>query len=256
LRGDPWRSRPRRGDPLRRLRRRGRAHGGGRLSEHQRLLAELCSKLGDETGVGALTQQPLELRAIVFCRADAVEDDVADQPAPAALDHAVLDIDFAPVAALDDRHHPGLVTHAGLTAPAHHHAFHGVDRSGEPGDQPALEQLGEHASELVALGGRPRVPLAVERGRRRATDVGDARHQVLDARDLLEWLRADGRVVQHRVDRPEELAQALGRRAGKDRRCGRQDAYAGHGRGEQTAGTPREVHIYNIGRRAPPRIQR
>jgi len=131
--------------------------------------------------------------------------------------------------------------------PADHHAADRAHGSGEPGDQAALEQLGEQASELVSLGGRPRVPLALERRGGGPADVGDLRHEVLDAGDFLERRGAGGRVVDDDVDRAEEVAQTVRRRPGKRGRPGQQQAHACHGGGEQTSGTPREVHMSNIG---------
>jgi len=81
------------------------------------------------------------LGTIVFDRADAVDDDVTNEPAISSLDHPILDIDLAAVARLDDGHHFCFVADARLTAPAHHHAVDRADRAGEPCNQTALEQL-------------------------------------------------------------------------------------------------------------------
>ena len=157
----------------------------------------------------------LELRTVVFDRADTVDDDVADEPAATALDHSVLDIDLASVAALDDGHHAGLVTDAALPAPAHHHAFDGAHRAGQPRHQATLEQLREHPRELVSLGRRPFIPFALEHGGGDAANIGDVGHEVLDAGDLFEGFGLDRGVIEYPVHPSEEVPEAIGRRAGE-----------------------------------------
>jgi len=79
------------------------------------------------------------------------------------------------------------------------------------------------------------------------TNVGDIRDKALDAGDLLQRLRADGGVVEDDVDLPEELAQTVGCRPGKDGRPGQQEADPCQAGGKQTSGPRREVHMSNIG---------
>ena len=222
-----------------------------RLGEHQRLFAELRAKLRNQGGVGALAQHPLELRAIVVGRADAVHDDIADEPPASALRHPVHHDDLAAIPALDDRRHPRLVVHTGFALPRHQDAVDRVDGSGETGDETALEQFGEESGELVPLGGGPHVPLVFQGGGGGAAHVRDVGDETLDPGNPFQWPRAGGRIVQDGVHGAEELAHALGRRAGVDRRRGREKQADQTGGSEQETGTRRETHIYNIGCRAP-----
>jgi len=220
-----------------------------RLREHPRVFAELRAELGDQGGVGALAQHAPELRAIVVDRADAVDDDVADEPAAPSLVHPVLDEDLAPITALDHRRHPRLVTGLGLAAPRHDHAVDGADGAGEPRDHAALEELGEEAGELLSLGWGPRLPFSVEHGGRGSADVRDVGDEPLDTRDFLQRLRLDGGIDEHPVHRAEKLTQAVSRRAGTDGRRGQPEQAGQGGGGKQETSTRRATHIYNICRR-------
>jgi len=193
-----------------------------------------------------VAQHAPELRAIVVDRADAIDDDVADEPAAPPLVHPVLDEDLAPITALDHRRYPHLVGGLGLAAPRHDHAVDGADGAGEPRHQAALEELGKEASELLSLGGSPRLPFPVEHGGCGAADVRDVGDEPLDTRDLLQRSRLDGGIDEHPVHRAEEFAEAVSRRAGKDGRRGQPEQAGEAGGGKQETSTRRATHIYNI----------
>src|SRR5919198_2847372 len=111
----------------------------------------------------------VELRAVVRHEADALDDDVVDEPALALLEHPVLDRDLA----------------AGLREQlARDHGRLAVDLVADVldllaavqldlGDVRALEQIAEELHELVALLLRAGRPVATERALGRLAEIED-----------------------------------------------------------------------------------
>src|SRR6185436_15517269 len=177
-RGHPSRSRSRGGREARRARaptEAGRSPLGGPLLFLDELLL-LALHLLHELLVGRSRDDLVELRPVVRDQADALDEDVVDEPLVAAEVHPVVDGDLGlrlgDQARLDDRAvGVGGFAHESDLLPAVELDLRDVG---------ALEQIGEELDELVALGLGAGRPVARERALGRLAEVEDVLGHLAD----------------------------------------------------------------------------
>src|SRR5207253_5369926 len=124
----------------------------------------------DKLLIGRGSDDLVALDAVVRDEADALDDDVVDEPPLAAPEHPVVDRDLRPLLGRD-RHLDGRLVavdrfpHVGDLFPAVELGL---------GDIGALEEVGEELEELIPLGRHPRGPVACQRALRGLFEVEDA----------------------------------------------------------------------------------